>query len=274
MNELKVIGREHIGHIEFTGIEGGFGKDKKAMLVKDIAMIHGTTVKRINELINRNRDRFKNGVDVVDLLADKNFVVVLNDLGFSQNEINRSNNIYLLSERGYAKLLKILEDDKAWDIYDQLVDNYFNMRVAVRQDNPALVANKRLEIMEANAKTRRAGLLYKLAMATKSESSSETMLALAAKELTGEMTIPVLKQKEYSAGEAAKKLGISSGQKVGKIANKLGIKAEQPGQNEYGRWTNSKSRYSDKEVPQWVYSERGVLAIKSSISKQGTEEAK
>lgn len=274
MNRLKVIGRERIGQIEFTGIEGGFGKGKKAMLVKDIARIHGTTTKRVNELINRNRDRFKNGVDVVDLLADKNFVVVLNDLGFSQNEINRSNNIYLLSERGYAKLLKILEDDKAWDIYDQLVDNYFNMRVAVRQDNPALVANKRLEIMEANAKTRKANLLYKLAMATKSESSSQTMLALAAKELTGEMTIPVLKQKEYSAGEVAKKLGISSAQKVGKIANKLGIKAEQPSQNKYGRWTNSKSRYSDKEVPQWVYLERGVQAIKSSISKQGTEEAK
>ena len=32
---------------------------------------------------------------------------------FTQNAINRSNNIYLLSERGYAKLLKILEDDVA-----------------------------------------------------------------------------------------------------------------------------------------------------------------
>lgn len=31
--QLKVIGREHVGKIEFTGIEGGFGKDKKAMLV-------------------------------------------------------------------------------------------------------------------------------------------------------------------------------------------------------------------------------------------------
>lgn len=264
MNELKIIGRERIGHIEFTGIEGGFGKDKKAMLVKDVARIHGTTVKRINELINRNRNRFKDGVDIVDLLKSEKFKVVLNDLKFGNKEISNSNNIYLLSERGYAKLLKILEDDKAWDIYDQLVDNYFNMRSAVQQGNPSIVANKRLEIMEANAKTRRAGLLYKLAMATKSESSSEAMLALAAKELTGEMTIPVLKQKEYSAGDVAKKLGISSGQKVGKIANKLGIKAEQPSQNEYGRWTNSKSRYSDKEVPQWVYSERGVQAIKSS----------
>ena len=41
MNQLKVIGKERIGHIEFTGIEGGFGNDKKAMLVKDIAKIHG-----------------------------------------------------------------------------------------------------------------------------------------------------------------------------------------------------------------------------------------
>lgn len=40
MNELKVIGREHIGKYEFTGIEGGFGENKKAMLVKDIAKIH------------------------------------------------------------------------------------------------------------------------------------------------------------------------------------------------------------------------------------------
>ncbi|WP_416712442.1 ORF6C domain-containing protein, partial [Bacillus cereus] len=33
-----------------------------------------------------------------------------------------------LSERGYAKLLKILEDETAWELYDQFVDGYFNMR--------------------------------------------------------------------------------------------------------------------------------------------------
>jgi hypothetical protein len=130
--ELQVLGKEKIGKYEFTGIEGGFGEDKKAMTVKDIAQIHETSVKRINELINRNRKRFKNGVDIVDLKTS-NFVVVLNDLGFSQNEINRSNNIYLLSERGYSKLLKILEDDTAWDIYDELVDNYFSMRQSIKK---------------------------------------------------------------------------------------------------------------------------------------------
>lgn len=134
MNDLKVIGKEHIGKIEFTGIEGGFGKNKKAMLVKDIAIIHNRPIKKVNELINRNRKRFRDGIDVIDLLNNKKFEVLLKDLEITQNSINRSSNIYLLSERGYAKLLKILEDDKAWDIYDELVDNYFNMRKTIKND--------------------------------------------------------------------------------------------------------------------------------------------
>lgn len=260
MNELKVLGKEKVGSFEFTGIEGGFGEDKKAMLVKDIAVIHESNVRRVNEVINRNRKRFRDGVDIIDLLSNENFAVVLNDSGFTQNQINASNNIYLLSERGYAKLLKILEDDKAWEIYDELVDNYFNMRQTIETDNKVLVANKRLEIMEENAKTRKANLLYKIAMATKSETSKETLIAEAAKVLTGEMRIPVMKHKEFSATEIGKSLGISA-KKVGMICNELGLKAEQPGQNEYGRWANSKSQHSDKEVPQWLYFEKGKQAI-------------
>lgn len=126
MNQLKVIGREHIGQYEFTGIEGGFAKDKKAMLVKDIANIHDQPLGEINRRINDNRKRFKDGVEIIDLKT----VMGLshNEFGFTQNAWNRLVNAYLLSERGYSKLLKILEDDKAWEIYDQLVDNYFDMR--------------------------------------------------------------------------------------------------------------------------------------------------
>lgn len=257
--KLKVLGQEKIGQYEFTGIEGGFGENKRAMLVKDIAAIHGSTVKRINELINRNRPRFLTGIDILDLKIEKS-MVVLNDLKFSKIEVNNANNIYMLSERGYAKLLKILEDDTAWDIYDELVDNYFNMRQAIKDNSKEIIADKRLVIMEENAKTRKANLLYKIAMATESQSSAQSILALAAKELTGEMTIPVMKRKEYSATEVGEKLGISA-QKVGKIANQLGIKAEQPGQNRFGRWANSKSRYSDKEVAQWLYYQAGVNKI-------------
>lgn len=254
MQELKVLGKEKVGKFEFTGVEGGFGEGKKSMLVRDIAAIHGQPVYEINRRINDNRKRFKDGIDIIDFLnGSEPFRKFAEDNGFIGS--NRTQHVYLLSERGYAKLLKILEDDKAWEIYDELVDNYFNMRQAIKADNKALVANKRLAIMEENAKTRKATLLYKIAMATESQSSAQSMLALAAKELTGEMTIPVMKRKEYSATE------------VGKIANQLGIKAEQPGQNRFGRWANSKSRYSDKEVAQWLYSEDGLNAIRKGMIK-------
>ena len=80
------------------------------------------------------------------------------------------------------------------------------------------------------------------------------------------MTIPIMKVKYYSAGEVGKKLGIKA-QNVGKIANRLGLKAEQPSQNKYGRWANSKSRYSDKEVPQWLYTDEGIKAVKKESEK-------
>lgn len=140
MNELKILGTEKIGSFEFTGIEGGFGEDKKAMLVKDIAEIYNRPVFKVNELINRNRKRFKDEIDVIDL-KENNFAIFLKDSGFTQNQINASNNIYLLSERGYAKLLKILEDDKAWEIYDELVDNYFNMRYVIQKQDSYMITD-------------------------------------------------------------------------------------------------------------------------------------
>lgn len=127
MNQLKVIGKEHVGQYEFTGIEGGFGENKKAILVKDIARIHGREVSAINRAIEMNRKRFKDGADIIDFLnasdAFRKFAETNDWIGS-----NRTKHVYALSERGYSKLLKILEDDKAWEIYDQLVDNYFDMR--------------------------------------------------------------------------------------------------------------------------------------------------
>lgn len=128
MNQLQVIGKQNIAGYEFTGIEGGFGEGKKAMLVLDIATIHNQPLKEINRRINDNRIRFKDGVDIVDLKSGGFNPPQLLNLGFSNMQIAKSNNIYLLSERGYAKLLKILEDDTAWELYDQFVDGYFNMR--------------------------------------------------------------------------------------------------------------------------------------------------
>lgn len=268
MNELKVTGTQKIGEHEFTGIEGGFGEDKKAMLVKDIAEIHGQPVKEINRRINDNIKRFKEDIDIIDLKTKVGLSHLTTDYGFSAHSVRMSNNIYVLSERGYAKLLKILEDDKAWEIYDELVDGYFNMRQTIKENNLSLAQSKRLEIMEDNAKTRKANLLYKIAMATKSETGKERLLAEAGKAITGEMVLPIMKQKEYSAGDVARIIGNGlTANRVGRIAKSLNLKAEQPGQNEFGRWSNSKSQHSVKEVPQWLYFDKSLGAIKKEFLK-------
>lgn len=259
MNELKVLGQEKIGQYEFTGIEGGFGKNKRAMLVKDIAAIHRKEVKEVNRLINSNINRFKFGIDLLDLKQ-----VISNHLfseyGFTKAQWGNANNIYLLSERGYAKLLKILEDDKAWEIYDELVDNYFNMREAINTDSTIGLKDKRLAIMEENAKTKQAQLLFKVASGTASNSARERIFAHIATELTGEKFMPELREEEFSAQEVGDKLGITAN-KVGRIANILDLKAEQPGENQFGRWAMSKSKYSNKEVAQWLYYQAGVNKI-------------
>lgn len=154
MNNLKVIGKENIDGYEFTGIEGGFGDGTRGMLVRDIANIHSTTTARVNELINRNLKRFTNGIDIIDLRTN-DVAIVLNDSGFKRNQINASKHIYLLSERGYSKLLKILEDDTAWDIYDKFVDGYFNMRKQIKTNDlpvadPMLVLAQTFDVLKVH----------------------------------------------------------------------------------------------------------------------------
>ncbi|MED1402417.1 ORF6N domain-containing protein, partial [Bacillus mycoides] len=118
-NELHILGKQNIAGYQFTGIEGGFGEGKKAMLVKEIAEIHGQPLKEVNRRINDNRNRFKDGVDIIDFKVGGFKPPSFYNLGYSNQSVANSNNIYLLSERGYAKLLKILEDDTAWELYDQ-----------------------------------------------------------------------------------------------------------------------------------------------------------
>lgn len=126
---LEVKGTQEFLGKEIPVIYGGFGSNQKVVLAKTIAEIHGMETKHVNELINRSINRFKEGIDLLDLkVVVQNDHNLLKDFGFTQMQISKANNIYLLSERGYAKLIKIMDSDLAWDIHDQLMDEYFSMR--------------------------------------------------------------------------------------------------------------------------------------------------
>ncbi|MDU8970310.1 MAG: Rha family transcriptional regulator [Lacticaseibacillus rhamnosus] len=176
--------------------------------------------------------------------------------------------MYYMNRDGFTLLAMGFTGKKALQFKIKYIQAFNSMEATLKR-LPAgkldPVAQADLAVTRAN--TAKANALYKIACKTTSETAKQALLAKAAESITGEMTIPVLLKKEYSAGEVAKKVHASSGQKVGRIANRLGIKAEQPGQNEYGRWTNSKSQHSDKEVPQWMYFDQGVKAIADELKR-------
>lgn len=157
MNNLKLLGTIKIGKFEFTGVEGGFGEGKKSILVKDIANIHNRKLSHINELINNNKNRFKDNIDIIDLLGIGLNDLELKNFGFTQQAINsyrgKNGNIYILSERGYSKLLKLLDDDLAWEIYDEFVDKYFEMRETIKESKNEISRKDLLKLNIINADT-------------------------------------------------------------------------------------------------------------------------
>ena len=67
----------------------------------------------------------------------------------------------------------------------------------------------------------------------------------------------------YTATDIGSVLGISA-QKVGRIANKHGLKPPEGESNQYGRWIMSKSKYSAREIPSFIYSGNGLEWFKEN----------
>ncbi|MDY3368928.1 ORF6N domain-containing protein [Zhenhengia yiwuensis] len=133
---VKVQGTQQFMGKEIPVVLGGFGENQKVVADKTIAEIHNTTPREIRKSINRNIKRFKENVDFIDLKQRGDEITtleILDKLGYSKQAITLAENIYLLSERGYAKLIKIMDTDLAWDIHDQLMDEYFHLREEKQQ---------------------------------------------------------------------------------------------------------------------------------------------
>lgn len=147
--DLVVKGKMDFMGIEIPVVSGGFGEDKMCVSDKTIAEIHGQPTSEIRKTINRNIKRFKEGIDYIDLKRS-NEITTLQQLGYAKQSITQAEHIYLLSERGYAKLVKIMDDDKSWEVHDKLVDDYFNMKEKLKTMTPQLTPKEKLQLAILN----------------------------------------------------------------------------------------------------------------------------
>ena len=131
------------GNTTFLGknipvIEGGFGERNKCVLDITVANIHETETKLIRRIVLRHSDKFEENVDFIDLkIGVPNWYGdLLKEAGYNNNMIAQAKNIYLFSERGYRKLIKCMNTDLAWEIFDKMEDEYFHLREVVQTISP------------------------------------------------------------------------------------------------------------------------------------------
>lgn len=154
-NELKVTGSKEFMGIQIPVIEGGFGDDKRATTVPMISDIHGVEVKVINRYIGRliEKNRYTENTDYIDLLSTEELKVTAGHLRLITS--NGQKTAYVLSERGYSKLIKYMDDDTSWDVMNQFIDEYFTMRQVI-QDTITVKDMAILAIVNAKSDIERA----------------------------------------------------------------------------------------------------------------------
>lgn len=95
-------------------------KDIRVLTTQQIAEAYGTDGKTISYNFNHNKDRYSEGKHFICLTGDElRAFREIHDLPTNLNKI------YLWTEKGAFLHAKSLNTDTAWEVYDRLVDNYF-----------------------------------------------------------------------------------------------------------------------------------------------------
>ena len=111
--------------------------NQRVLTTAQLAEFYGTSPDNIKKNFNANKDRFIEGkhyfkLEGTDLVIFKDWVT---DSYAVQNEsyaVQKNTRVlYLWTERGAARHAKMLSNDKAWEVFEELEDNYFNQNPVV-----------------------------------------------------------------------------------------------------------------------------------------------
>lgn len=108
-------------------------KGIRVLTTKQLAEEYGTTSNTIKVNFTRNRSRFIDGKHYISLTGDelKNFKKQVTQSNLVDG---RASHLYLWTEKGALLHAKSLNTDKAWEVYDYLVDFYFRVKEEVKPE--------------------------------------------------------------------------------------------------------------------------------------------
>lgn len=102
-------------------------KGIRVLTSKQLADEYGTTTDRIKQNFSCNRDRFVEGKHYISITGDE-LKLFKNQVGKNDLVASRTSHLYLWTEKGALLHAKSLNTDKAWQVYDYLVDFYFRAK--------------------------------------------------------------------------------------------------------------------------------------------------
>lgn len=97
---------------------------QRVLTTRTLAEMYGTSTQRISHNFNQNKKRYAEGKHFYYLTGEslKKFAVSNLDTA------NKGGKLYLWTERGALLHAKSLNTDKAWEVYDFLVEHYFRAK--------------------------------------------------------------------------------------------------------------------------------------------------
>ena len=96
----------------------------RVLTTEQLAEAYGCDTNNIKKNFNANKDRFIKGKHFYVLAGDdlRRLQVTNSDLQIS----SKTRHLYLWTKQGAARHSKMLGTDRAWDVFDELEESYFN----------------------------------------------------------------------------------------------------------------------------------------------------
>lgn len=113
-------------------------KGQRVLTTRQLATAYETEVKVIQNNFQRNKDRYTAGKHYIYMDRDELREVKATYPQFD-GELNRTSRANFWTEKGALLHAKSLNTDKAWEVYDYLVDFYFRAKEKPTPEKTALV---------------------------------------------------------------------------------------------------------------------------------------
>lgn len=123
-------------------------KNIRVLTTQQIAEAYETDTKVISNNFNRNRERYVEGKHFICLEGEELKVFKTNHHFDESSKINK---LYLWTQKGAFLHAKSLNTDKAWEVYDHLVDSYFEKKQPLKlstEEKIQILAQGNVELQE------------------------------------------------------------------------------------------------------------------------------